>query len=1087
VADTNNERVGKALSLLAEGLAPFVDRECGLKYGIDWENAVPGDGARSKTDIQFLLRTMTSTWRDVFERTLGRMERNYVSELIDARNRWAHQESFSSDDAYRALDSAERLLQAISAGEEATEVGRMKHDLQRRRFQEEARRVTRRQATQPLEGMPSGNLKPWREVVTPHRDVASGDYQQAEFAADLHQVWCGDADDEYGKPEEFFRRTYLTQGLRDLLLNATRRLRGEGGDPVVQLQTNFGGGKTHSLIALYHLAGGHESASLRGVEEMLAESGVGAPPEARRVVLVGQQIGPASPHVKADGTSVQTLWGELAWQLGGAEGYALVAAADEARTNPGEQLIRLLERFSPSLILIDEWVAYARLLYGRDDLAGGSFDTQMTFAQALSDAAKRVKNTMLVVSIPASDIEVGGEAGKEALTRLSNVIFRQEASWKPASPEEGFEIVRRRLFDEIPAELQRERDAVVNAFADLYQRQSAEFPMGVKEGDYRRRMESAYPIHPELFDKLFEDWSTLEKFQRTRGVLRLMAAVIHALWERGDASLMIMPASVPIDAERVQAELVRYLEDGWTPVISADVDGENALPLQVDRENQNFGRYSATRRVARTIYLGSAPTLQQTNKGIDDRAIKLGCVQPGESPPVFGDALRRLANRATYLVEDNGQYWYALGQTISRTAADRAQSRFLEEHADDEIRRRLPAAKDRGQFAGVHWAPRGPAEVPDDMEARLVVLDPDSPHSAGDAGSPALQTAASILQERSGGPRLNRNALVFAAADSARLSELRAAARSYLAWKSIWDEKEELNLDELSRRQAETQRDQFDETVTQRMNETFAWALVPSQEKGSAEVQWEATRITGADPLPARVSKKLEQSELLFPVLGGVRLRMELDRVPLWQGDHVSTQTLWSYFAQYLYLPRLRDRTVLVNAIENGVADIGWEQDAFAYAQGFDEEGGRYRGLAAGTGITALIDGYSVVVKSETARRQFDEEAVAQPESATPGPSPTPTPTLGGEPEPEPEPTPVEAVVRRFFGVKELDAQRVSRDADQIATEIVTHLVGLVGAVVRVKIEIEADVPQGVPDNVVRTVTENAKTLKFEQHGFTES
>jgi hypothetical protein len=455
VADTNNERVGKALSLLGQGLSPFVDRECGLRYGLDWENAVPGDGTRSKTDIQFLLRTMTSTWRDVFERTLGRMERNYVSELIDARNRWAHQQAFSSDDAYRALDSAERLLLAINAGEQAAEVGRMKHDLQRRRYTEEARRVTRRQAAEPLEGMPSGNLRAWREVVMPHPDVATGQYQQAEFAADLHQVWRDEAEDEYGKPDEFFRRTFLTEGLRDLLVNAARRLRGEGGDPVVQLQTNFGGGKTHSLIALYHLAAGYEPAKLPGLEEMLADIGLGAPPEAMRVVLVGQMIDPGKPHEKDDGTVVQTLWGDLAWQLGGSEGYAIVESADKSRTNPGDALNRLLAAHAPCLILIDEWVAYARQLYGRDDLPAGTFDTQMTFAQALSDAAKNVKNAMLVVSIPASDIEVGGEAGKEALERLSNVIFRQEASWKPASAEEGFEIVRRRLFEEVPADLAR--------------------------------------------------------------------------------------------------------------------------------------------------------------------------------------------------------------------------------------------------------------------------------------------------------------------------------------------------------------------------------------------------------------------------------------------------------------------------------------------------------------------------------------------------------------------------------------------------------------------------------------------------------
>ncbi len=1080
MADTNNERVGKALSLLAQGLAPFVDRECGLEYGADWENAVPGDGARSKTDVQFLLRTMASTWREVFERTLGRMERNYVSELIDARNRWAHQELFSSDDAYRALDSAERLLLAVNAGEEASEIGRMKHDLQRRRYAEEARRVVRRKAAQPLEGMPSGNLKPWREVVTPHPDVASGRYQQAEFAADLHQVWRDEAEDEYGRPEEFFRRTFLTEGLRDLLLNATRRLRGEGGDPVVQLQTNFGGGKTHSLIALLHLAGGYDPATLPGVEEMLAEAGLGAPPAARSAVLVGTMLDPGTPRQKDDGTLVRTLWGELAWQLGGAEGYALVARADEASTNPGERLISLLERHAPCLILIDEWVAYARQLYGRDDLPAGTFDTQMTFAQALSDAVKSVKNAMLVVSIPASDIEVGGEAGKAALDRLSNVIFRQEASWKPASPEEGFEIVRRRLFEEVPAELARERDAVVNAFAELYLKHAAEFPLGVKEGDYRRRLASAYPIHPELFDKLFTDWSTLEKFQRTRGVLRLMAAVIHELWERGDSSLMIMPASVPMDASAVVAELTRYLEEGWTPVIAADVDGENALPLAIDRENPSFGRLSAARRVARTIYLGSAPTLHLQNKGIDDRTIKLGCVQPGESPAVFGDALRRLATRAMYLVEDKGQYWYSLGQTISRTATDRAQSRFLEEHADEEIRRRLGAVRERGDFAGVHWAPRGPTEVPDEPAARLVVLGPEFPHAAGSEETSARAMAERILAERAGGTRTNRNMLVFVAPDRTRLEELREAARFYLAWKSVSDEAAELNLDELGRRQARSQVEHFDLTVAQRIDETFVWTLVPTQKARSPEVAWEAIRVTGSDPIPVRVSRKLGGEEALIVEYAGVRLRMNLDEVPLWQGDHVSTLKLWSYFAQYLYLPRLRDSSVLARAIENGVASTTWDPETFAYADAFDEAKGRYVGLRAGEHVAVRIDGASVVVKPEAARRQLEAEKPAEAGVEAGVPAARSEEARPGEVAVE------NAKPRRFYGTVTLDPIRMSRDASQLADEVVRHLAALVDADVQVRVEITASSEQGFDDDVVRTVTENARTLKFEQHGFEE-
>jgi predicted AAA+ superfamily ATPase len=1075
MADTNNERVGKALALLAQGLSPFVDRECRRTLGPRWEDAVDVSGPASKTDVQFLLRAMAATWRDVFERTLGRMERNYVSELIDARNRWAHQETFTSDDAYRALDSGERLLRAVSAGEQAAEIGRMKHDLQRRRYAEEARRVTRRQAAQPLEGMPSANLKPWRQVVTPHRDVATGQYQQAEFAADLHQVWRDEAEDEYGKPEEFFRRTFLTEGLRDLLLAAARRLRGAGGDPIVQLQTNFGGGKTHSLIALYHLAAGYDPSKLPGVEQMLADAQVEAPPEARRVVLVGQMLDPGSSHQQSDGTVVQTLWGELAWQLGGAEGYSLVARADQARTNPGEALIKLLERYSPCLILIDEWVAYARQLYGRDDLPGGSFDTQMTFAQAISDAAKVVKDAMLVVSIPASDIEVGGEAGKAALERLSNVIFRQEASWKPASAEEGFEIVRRRLFEDIPAELARERDAVVNGFGDLYQKHAAEFPLDAREGGYRRRLQAAYPIHPELFDQLFENWSTLEKFQRTRGVLRLMAAVIHELWARDDAGLLILPASIPIDAPAVQAELTRYLEEGWTPVIEADVDGPNALPRQLDLENPNLKRYSATRRVARTIYMGSAPTLNQTNRGIDDRSIKLGCVQPGESPAIFGDALRRLSTRAMYLVEDHGQYWYALGQTISRTAEDRKQSRFLEEHADEEIRRRLLSVRDRGSFAGVHWAPRGPTEVPDEDDARLVVLGPDHPHASGTEVTAARAMVDAILAERAAGPRVNRNMLVFIAPDKARLEELRDAARSFLAWDSIVEDHEELNLDAQQRRHADTQQRHFDETVTQRIGETFVWLLTPRQEAGNPAITWEQTRVTGQEPIPVRVSRKLALEEGLITEYSAARLRMDLERVPLWPGDHVGVRELWSYYAQYLYLPRLRDRTVLLRAIEQGVGSLSWEQDAFAYADAYDEQTGRYRGLVAGQQATALLDASSVVVKPEVARRQLERS----PEPPKPGSG---GPTTG--PDDEPPPSGPDGGPRRFYGSVELDPLRVGRDASQIGEAIVQHLSGLVNANVEVRLEIQAEIPEGAPDDVVRTVTENARTLHFDQHGF---
>ena len=331
---------------------------------------------------------MWDQWNTVFRDILGPPERSLVSELRTVRNQWAHNEQFSSNDAIRALDSAERLLQAVSAADQATEVGQMRMDLMRTLFDEQRRQEMRKKSFQPTEGKPQGGLKPWREVVTPHPDVASGRYQLAEFAADLWQVYQGEGSDEYKNPTEFFRRTFLTEGLQRLLTQAVHRLNGEGGDPVVELQTNFGGGKTHSMLALYHLFSGTPAGELPGAEELLKEQNLTLPSKVKRVVFVGTQVSPGNPHKKPDGTVVRTLWGEIAWQLGGKEAYKLVKEDDERATNPGNTLKELFKKYGPCLILIDEWVAYARqLMETHELLPGGLFETQFSFAQTLADAA----------------------------------------------------------------------------------------------------------------------------------------------------------------------------------------------------------------------------------------------------------------------------------------------------------------------------------------------------------------------------------------------------------------------------------------------------------------------------------------------------------------------------------------------------------------------------------------------------------------------------------------------------------------------------------------------------------------------------
>jgi hypothetical protein len=1110
MAITNHDRVGRAMELLKDGLVPFVERELKSQHAQNWlieAKASVSDtqthlfetGKDPRWDVASLLSVMWRQWQEVFRKTLGQAERSLLSELRDVRNKWAHQEAFTSDDAYRALDSVGRLLAAVSAPQ-SMDLDKMRMELLRVRYDEQVRTEKRKSAGTAISSQAVG-LRPWREVVSPHRDVASGRYQQAEFAADLWQVHVGEGSDEYKNPVEFFRRTYLTESLKRLLVGAVQRVTSGGGDPVVQLQTNFGGGKTHSMLALYHLFSGISPSDLPGIEEVMQEAGVAVIPAVRRVVLVGNKISPGNPVTKPDGTVVRTLWGEIAWQLGGRAAFERVRADDEKATSPGDALRELFNEHGPCLVLMDEWVAYARQLHDESTLPAGTFDTQFTFAQLLTESAKLAPRCLLLISLPASDTatsphaqaddaEVGGIRGREALSRLQNVIGRVESSWRPASAEEGFEIVRRRLFEPLVDNQQfKARDTVAKGFYDYYRTQKSEFPSECGDADYEKRLKAAYPIHPEIFDRLYRDWSTLVKFQRTRGVLRLMAAVIHSLWAKGDTSPLILPSSIPIDDARVQFELTRYLPDAWQPIIARDVDGPDSLPLRLDGEVPSLGKYSASRRVARTIYLGSAPTQGTANRGLDDRMVKLGCAMPGESASVFGDALRRLSGMATYLYHDGVRYWYSTQPTVTKMAADRAED--FKRNTDaflKELDRRLRAeVKAPGDFSRVHPLPQTGQDVQDDMEAKLVLLGPEHPYGK-EENCPAVQAATAIMENRGNAPRIYRNTMAYLAADKSRLQDLEEAVCLYLAWKSIVDEKNDLNLAPSQVKQAEAQLRSADGVVQARVPETYQWLLAPVQSTPQVQVTWEVYRLAGQDHLAVRAGKKLKDKELLFTSFAPTRLRMELDKVPLWRGDHVEVRQVPDDFARYLYLPRLKTPSVLLDAVNSGPNQMVIDKDGFAYADGFDEALGRYRGLLMhqpGRVVDPL--GPGLLVKPEVARRQLQAEtteqrgsgALGDGEGSQPGDG-AGTPGAEGEgagPESPRKPT-------RFHGAVSLDPDRVGRDAGSVSEAVIAHLTGLLGADGTVTLEIEVTVPSGVPENVVRTVTENCRTLKFTTHGF---
>jgi predicted AAA+ superfamily ATPase len=1093
MAKSNRERVGDVLDILKEALPPYILRayrnvyrdkylremELAL-YSSSYSVSLPDEATAVNTlDVHAWFKLMGAQWKEVFGRTLEQRERNYVSELQEYRNRWAHQNPFNESDAYRCADTATRLLEAIGAPDHARKTDDIARAMQRLRYEEEAKKSQK--AAPRLDDVPtttSQGLKMWRVVVEPHPDVSQGRFQQAEFAADLAQVLQGRASEEYGDPHEFFRRTYLTEGLLDLLVTGVQRLTGKGGDPVVQLQTSFGGGKTHSMLALYHLFSGQVVISdIVGGERLQERVGIiDKILEAQRAVIVGTAFSATEPRRYRDATT-HTLWGEIAYQLGGVKAYSMVETADLAGVSPGsDTLLKLFEDYGPALIIMDELVAFARNLYGiTDRLPAGSFDANMTFMQALTEAVKRSSDAMLLVSLPDSKTELGSEGGERAFESIAKTVGRLEAVWKPVTAVESFEIVRRRLFSSETLD-HAARDAVIDAFAKMYQANKQDYPPHASEADYKQRLKDAYPIHPELFEQLYEKWSTLERFQRTRGVLRLMASVIHHLWMSHSPDLLIMPSSVPLYNRTVKDEILRYLPEGWSAVVDTDVSGDDSNPRKIDKENPSLNKYVAAQRVARAVFMGSAPnTAAQNVRGLEEVRVRLATIQPGEPLNVFVDALRRMSDNLSYLYRDDARYWYDTRPTLNRLAKDRAQNISREDVYREAVTRLKAVKFRRDDFSGAHVAPQSYADVADEARVRVVVLPPDYPHKKNGAPSPAQEAAKEILEARGGSPRLYRNMLVFIAADDTKTDALAESIRTYLAWKSIEDDSESLNLDAQQQKQVASSKARAEETLQARLQETYSWLIVPEQREPTESILYTAHRLSGEDSFYDRATKKLHQNELLIYRWSPDNLRAELDRY-LWRDqDHVGIKQLWEYLARYCYLPRLLNENVLIRAVQDGVS----RDDApFAFATQQDLSG-VYKGLVFGKGGQIYFDDRALVVRPEVAQAQLAASTGVQ--------STLPIAPASGSREGAPQPKEAaKKTFTRYHGTVELNPQRVNKELGTIVEEVIERLTSLTGTTVKITLEISAQRPEGFEDAIRRTISENGNTLKFKANGFDE-
>jgi predicted AAA+ superfamily ATPase len=1160
MADNNLIRITHALQHLRDGMAPYVAHELEEAFGEDWwqysvlnrlndvqRSGLPVSGFQEKLIgsldcLNCLTLFADIHWNEVFSRKLSKEHRNWAIELKSVRARQSHptpDKKFNDSDTWRALDTMTRLCEQID-GEQTEKIRELQRDfkygsptgttavleaptaLPQVQNPPKAKAGASPPPAPPISVAPQG----WRSIIQPQIDVQQGRYKNAEFAADLAQVARGEAAAEYQDPVEFFARTYVTEGMAGLLVQSLKRISGKDGEPVIELKTAFGGGKTHSMLALYHaLRGRAPLAKIPNLKPILERAGLQNLPNAHVAVLVGTALDPNKskrpPYMP--GITINTIWGEMAAQIARSANnpklYDLIKASDKNGRSPGSETLKeLFDKAGPCVILLDELVAYGRKLSDKADIPAGTFANFISFIQELTEAARASKKSLVVASIPESDIEIGGAYGKIVLETIERTFGRMESIWKPVAANEGFEVVRRRLF--LGCKDEPARAAVCNAFSEMYAQNPNDFPMETKEVEYRERLLSCYPIHPEIFDRLYTDWATLDGFQRTRGVLRMMAAVIHELWMSNDSSLMIMPGSLPMDVPPVRDEITHYLPEGWNAIVDAEVDGKKSIPYQKEQQQPRFANRQACRRLTRTIFLGSAPTGRQTNiKGIEASRIRLGTIQPRETISDFNDALSALASSLTYLFTNpsGDRYWFDTRPTLRKTVEDRA-TQIKTPDIEYEIEKRLRKVRKEPPFEGVHTVPSSSLDVPDEQTARLVVLHPNDSFKRGREDCAALTAAADILNNRGNTPRIYRNMLAFAAPDAELVKSLEQTVRIYLAWQSIKEDSEDLNLDAAQNRETRNNVERYERTVDDQLREAYCWLLTPhiDRSRDIKVIRWTPDRLSGGnESFVAKAAKKMLQNEQVITKWAPALLKMELDNL-LWRdSNHIQIKTLWEQLCTYCYLPRLAAERVLTDAILTGLNST----EFFAWAAAVDGE--RYVDLkynlylshADRSGYLVKIPAAEAQLAVEEAKRRAEEEQRREAETVLASKSraasgaesgtiiltkeddpPAVGPAIFGDgpyapqgnadaPAIQPAPRPKNT---RFYMSADLDTTRINRDMQKLAEEVIQHLTAVPGASVKVSLEVEAQYDKGFPPQTVRTVSENCRTLRVRSSEFDE-
>lgn len=653
----------------------------------------------------------------------------------------------------------------------------------------------------------------------------------------------------------------------------------------------------------------------------------------------------------------------------------------------------------------------------------------------------------------------------------------------------------------------------------MYRANPKAFPSDVTGTDYEKRIRASYPLHPELLDLLYEDWSSLETFQRTRGVLTLVSNIIHELWTSNDTSPLILPGNVPLDADSVNSNLTQYLHDPWKPIIDTDVAGSNSTPAVIDEERPALGQRHLTQRIARTIFMGSAPRANAQNPYVGEQNVRLGTEMPGDADGNFGIALSMLGQRSTYFFNEGARYRYSLQPSITKTARDYAERlREEPETVYNEITRRLKsegAGGRRGSFRRVCVTPEVSDGIPDVDDATLVIMHPrhtvDRNSLRNQGASETAQWIRNAIERRGTAQRTNRNMVVFLVADKDTLEMAEDSARQYLGWKQVADREKQLNLTHQQLDQANDRKEEIDRTLGDRIRNAYQWCVYPMQDDPASAYALGSLRVpdSGTGSMAERTGAFLIRNDMLVENYSGDNIGYEI--VPnvssAFHDGVLSAGELWGFITRFPYMPRMADHEVFDHAIEDVPNHPMEESNRFALASGRDPETGVFRNLIIpgvtepsmtiqATDSTLLVDWDVAVAAHErdlqlqdAARTSVVDHVAADLVSPDRHPDSADTGTTPGSSASDGNPIaagPVKVRKKRYYASVELDSENFNRQLAQLNEAILDQL-RMGRARISMILDIQAENPDGFDDGIMNVIGENARSLgNVKESGFEE-